>query len=91
MVTEVTAVAFRQRLGEMIAQVQYGGNSIVVTKDGDRVAALVDAAMFDRIRAMRDRFDELSTRVADAYAGIPEHDGLAEIDAIVEAERHGRR
>jgi len=89
MVTEVTAVAFRQRLGEMISQVQYGGNSVVVTKDGDRVAALVDAALFDRIRAMRDRFDELSARIADVYADIPEADGLAEIDAIVAAERHG--
>ena len=63
MITEVTAVAFRQRLGEMISQVQYGGNSVVVTKDGDRVAALVDVALFDRIRAMRDRF---ATYVAEA-------------------------
>lgn len=89
MVTEVTAVAFRQRLGEMISQVRYGGNSVVVTKDGDRVAALVDAALFDRIRAMRARFDELSARVAETYADVPEADGLAEIDAIARAERHG--
>jgi prevent-host-death family protein len=57
MVTEVSAVNFRQSLGEMLNQVQYRNDSIVVNKDGKPIAALVDAALFVRIRAMRDRFD----------------------------------
>ena len=40
MVTEVSAVAFRQNLGEMLNQVQYRKDSIVVNKDGKPVAAL---------------------------------------------------
>jgi prevent-host-death family protein len=87
MVTEVTAVGFRQNLGEMLNQVQYRNDSIVINKDGKPVAALVDAELFARIRRMQDRFDALSRRIADAYAGVPVEEGLAEIDAAVAQER----
>jgi prevent-host-death family protein len=87
MITEVTAVNFRQNLGEMLNQVQYRNCSIVINKDGKPVAALVDAELFARIRRMRDRFNALSARIADAYAGVPTGEGLAEIDSIVARER----
>lgn len=87
MVTEVSAVNFRQNLGEMINQVQYRNDAVVVNKDGKPVAALVDAGLFARIRAMRDRFDELSNRIAEAYAGVPVEQGIAEIDAAIKKAR----
>jgi prevent-host-death family protein len=87
MVTEVSAVNFRQSLGEMLNQVQYRNDSIVVNKDGKPIAALVDAALFVRIRAMRDRFDQLSNRVAEVYADVPIDQGMAEIDAAIKKER----
>ncbi len=90
MVTEVNAVNFRQNLGEMLNQVQYRNDSIVINKDGKPVAALVDAELFARIRRMRDRFDALSNRIAQAYAEVPLEEGLAEIDAIVSRVRHRR-
>jgi prevent-host-death family protein len=90
MVTEVNAVHFRQNLGEMLNQVQYRNDSIVINKDGKPVAALVDAELFARIRRMQDRFDELSRQVAEAFADVPEEQGLAEIDAAVAEVRHGR-
>jgi prevent-host-death family protein len=87
MVTEVSAVNFRQNLGEMLNQVQYRNNSIVINKDGKPVAALVDAELFARIRRMRDRFDALSDRIAEAYSEVPIEEGLAEIDDLVARER----
>jgi prevent-host-death family protein len=87
MITEVNAVNFRQNLGEMINQVQYRNDSIVINKDGKPVAALVDAELFARIRRMRDRFDALTNRIAEAYAKVPEEQGLAEIDAAVKRGR----
>ena len=89
MITEVTAVNFRQNLGEMLNQVQYRNDSIVVSKDGKPVAALVDAELFARIRRMRERFDALSARIAAGYAAVPEAEGLAEIDDAVAAVRRG--
>ncbi|SET42595.1 prevent-host-death family protein [Nitrosospira multiformis] len=38
MITEVNAVNFRQNLGEMLKQVQYRNDSIVISKDGKPVA-----------------------------------------------------
>jgi prevent-host-death family protein len=89
MITEVSAVNFRQYLGEMLNQAQYRNDSIVVSKDGKPVAALVDADLFARIRAMGDRFDHLSRRVAEAYRDLPSDEGMAEIDAAIARERRG--
>ena len=83
----MSAVNFRQNLGEMLNQVQYRNDSILISKDGKPVAALVDAELFARIRRMRDRFDALSSRVAEAYADVPTGEGMAEIDAAVARER----
>ena len=88
MINEVNAVAFRQNLGEMLNQVQYRHDSILIKKDGKPVAALVDAQLFDRIRRFKERFDTLSQQLADAYVGVPEQEGVDEIDAIVSDIRH---
>jgi prevent-host-death family protein len=89
MITEVSAVTFRQNLGDMLNQVQYRNDAVVINKDGKPVAVLVDAELFARIRRMRDRFDELTNRLAHDYAQVPVNEGMAEIDAAVDAERHG--
>ena len=90
MVREVTAVNFRQNLGTMLDEVEYRNDSVIISKDGKAVAALVDAELFARIRRMRERFDALSERIAEAYAGVPAAEGLAEIDAMVARERKRR-
>jgi prevent-host-death family protein len=87
MVTEVSAVTFRQNLGEMLQQVQSRNESIVIHKDGKPVAALVDAELFARIRRMQDRFDALSRRIEQAYSSIPSEQGMAEIDALAAQQR----
>lgn len=87
MITETSAVSFRQNLGEMLNQVQYRHDSVVINKDGKPVAALVDARLFERIRRMQGRFDALCQRIEAGFAGLPEADGLAEIDDAVAAER----
>jgi len=89
MITEVSAVKFRQNLGEMLNQVQYRNDSIVINKDGKPVAALVDAELFGRIQRMKKRFDELSSEFSAAYADVPMDEGLAEIDEVCTAVRKG--
>lgn len=91
MITETNAVAFRQNLGEMLNQVQYRHDSVVINKDGKAVAALVDARLFERIRRMQGRFEALSQRVEAGFAEVPLEDGLAEIDALVAAERRSAK
>ncbi len=89
MITEVSAVNFRQNLGEMLNQVQYRHDSILISKDGKPVAALVDAELFARVRRLKDRFEALTDRLAGAYTDVPEDEGLAEIDAVAAKVRRG--
>ena len=87
MITETNAVSFRQNLGEMLNQVQYRHDSVVINKDGKPVAVLVDAQLFERIRRMQGRFDALCQRIELGFANVPEAEGLAKIDAAVALER----
>lgn len=87
MITETSAVNFRQNLGEMLNQVQYRHDSVVINKDGELVAALVDARLFEPIRRMQGRFDALCHRIEAGFANVPESAGLAEIEAAIELER----
>lgn len=87
MITETSAVNFRQNLGEMLNQVQYRHDSVVINKDGKPVAALVDARLFERIRRLQGRFDALCQRIEAGFAHLPEAEGLTEIEAAVAAER----
>lgn len=87
MITETSAVSFRQNLGEMLNQVQYRHDSVVINKDGKPVAALVDARLFERIRRMQGRFDALCQRIEAGFANVPEAEGLAEIETAIKRER----
>jgi prevent-host-death family protein len=91
MITQTSAVTFRQNLGEMLNQVQYRHDSVVINKDGKPVAALVDARLFERIRRMQGRFDALCQRIEAGYDGVPEEAGIAEIEAAIATERRERK
>jgi prevent-host-death family protein len=91
MIKEVTAVSFRQNLGEMLSQVQYRRDSVLIKKDGKPVAALVDARLFERIRRVQARFDQLADRLAAGFATVPEAEGQAEIEEATARVRGKKR
>ncbi|MFZ4536712.1 type II toxin-antitoxin system Phd/YefM family antitoxin [Propionivibrio sp.] len=91
MITQTSAVTFRQNLGEMLNQVQYRHDSVVINKDGKPVAALVDARLFERIRRMQGRFDALCQRIEAGFSDVSEADGMAEIEAAITEDRALRR
>lgn len=91
MITQASAVTFRQNLGEMLNQVQYRHDTVVINKDGKPVAALVDARLFERIRRMQARFDRVCERIEAGFSGVDEQVGLAEIEAAVAEERAQRK
>ena len=88
MIREAPAVKVRQNLGELLNEVQYKRDSVVIMKDGKRVAAIVEIGLFDRIRAMEDRFAEITSKIRKAFSGMSGKD----FDALVEqAVDHARR
>jgi len=84
---EATAMTVRQNLGEILNQVQYRGDSVVVTKDGKPVAALVDYPLYERIRRLRETFDALASKLGSVYADVPAAVADAEIAAAVRTTR----
>ena len=89
MISEISSVALHQNLGELLNQVQYRHDSILIKMDGKPDAALVNARLFERIRRMQARFDALCQRIEAGYAAVPEAKGLIEIDAAVAETRAG--
>jgi prevent-host-death family protein len=87
MIREATAMKVRQNLGELLNEVQYRRDSVVVTKGGKPVAALVDIDLFQKIRLLDREFDRLTAELAKTYEGIDPETATKEIDAAVNAAR----
>ncbi|MBI4827493.1 MAG: type II toxin-antitoxin system Phd/YefM family antitoxin [Nitrospinae bacterium] len=87
MIRKATAMTVRQNLGELLNEVQYRRDSVLVTKGGKPVAALIDIDLFDRIRAMRGAFDRLMAELAAAYEGVDEAAAGKEVALAVKAAR----
>jgi len=89
-IRESSAVAARQNLGDLLNQVQYRNDSVLITKDGKPVAALVDVALFERIRRLRDEFLRLTDALGKTYEGVDSAAAQREIDEAVGAARKAR-
>ena len=87
MIREATAMKVRQNLGELLNEVQYRRDSVVVTKGGKPVAALVDIDLFQKIRLLDREFDRLTAELAKTYEGIDLETATKEIDEAVKAAR----
>lgn len=90
MIRESSAVAARQNLGDLLNQVQYRNDAVLITKDGKPVAALVDVALFERIRRLRDEFTRLTDALGKTYEGVNPALAQTEIDEAVSAARKAR-
>ncbi|MFY9271327.1 MAG: type II toxin-antitoxin system Phd/YefM family antitoxin [Candidatus Manganitrophaceae bacterium] len=69
MIKEATAMMVRKNLGELINEVQYRHDSILVTKAGKPVAAIVDIDLFNKMRVLESEFQRLVGGLQDAFKG----------------------
>ena len=68
MIREAPAMTVRQNLGDLLSEVQYRKGKVIITKAGKPVAALVDIALFERIRKLDEEFDRMREELARAFA-----------------------
>jgi len=87
MVRQAPAMTVRQNLGELINEVQYRGDSVVITKSGKAVAAIIDMELFERLRGLDDQYAQLRTDIVGAFGRLAPDDGAALIDEAVQAAR----
>jgi prevent-host-death family protein len=91
MIREAPAMTVRQNLGDLLSEVQYRKGKVIITKAGKPVAALVDIALFERIRKLDEEFDQMRDELARAFAGVPEKQVEALVDEAVKEARTRRR
>jgi antitoxin (DNA-binding transcriptional repressor) of toxin-antitoxin stability system len=63
---------------------------VIITKAGKPVAALVDIALFERIRKLDEEFDRMREELARALADISADHAEALVDEAVREVRAGR-
>ena len=88
MIREVSATAVRSHWEELLHEVQYCHDSVLITKAGRGVAALVGIELFHRVRRMDAEFQRLTSELASAYEGADEAvtgEELAEATAAARA------
>ncbi|HED19809.1 MAG TPA: type II toxin-antitoxin system Phd/YefM family antitoxin [Gammaproteobacteria bacterium] len=88
MLRKAPAMTVRQNLGELLNEVQYRHDSILITKADKPVAALVDIDLFNRIRLLQKEFDHLTDELATTYANVDADKAQAEIDEAIDVARH---
>ncbi len=91
MIREAPAMTVRQNLGDLLNEVQYRKGKVIITKAGKPVAALVDIALFERIRKLDEEFDRMREELARAFADVPEKQVEALVDEAVKEARARRR
>jgi len=88
MIHKVTAMMVRKNLGELLNGVQYRHDTVLITKTGKPVAALVDIELFEKIRRMKQLFNRLSDELANAYKGSEIKNAEADIKEALNTVRN---
>lgn len=87
MIRTAPAMTVRNNLGELLNEVQYRGDSVMITKGGKPVAALIDMALFERLRHLDENFTRLRSQFSEAFAQLDETELDALFDEAVEETR----
>lgn len=87
MIKEATAMTVRQNLGELLSEIQYRHDQVLITKGGKPVAVMIDVNLFEKIRLLKSEFDRLSAELACAYKDVDTATAEVEIAAAITAAR----
>lgn len=90
MIRETPAMTVRQKFGELLNEVQYRRDRVLITKAGKPVAALIDMALFEKLRTLDEEFERLNEKIRRAFEKVPPKKGTALIDEAVRAARKKR-
>ncbi len=88
MLRKAPAMTVRKNLGELLNEVQFRHNTILITKADKPIAALVDIDLFNRIRLLQKEFDLMTDELATSYANVETDVALDEIGEVIKTIRH---
>ncbi len=87
MIREATAMTVRKNLGDLLNGVHYHHDTVLITKAGKPIAALVDIEFFEKAQRMKQEFERLCAELGKVYAGVDTTIAEAEIAEAVASVR----
>ena len=89
---EATAMTVRQNLGELLNEVQYKHDSVVITKAGKPVAAMVDMQTYERMRRKNSgEFERLWAEYSKGFDDLTEEQQMElAIEMVAEVRAEGK-
>jgi len=87
MLREATAMNVRQNLGELLNEVQYRHDEIVITKAGKPVAVMIDIALYKFLKQDSDNFEQVWAKFSRGFEAMSEDQVMDEVTAIVKNVR----
>ena len=89
---EATAMTVRQNLGELLNEVQYRHDEIVITKAGKPVAAIIDMAAYEQLKRRNSgEFERLWAEFAKGFDDLTEQQAQDLADTVLQEARDERR
>jgi prevent-host-death family protein len=87
MIREISAMEARKNFGELLNEVKYLHDNIIIKKASKPVAALIDIALFDKIIKFRTQFEALTAELE--YS--PQEEDIQAIDNEIPDELEGAK
>ncbi len=87
---EATAMNVRQNLGELLNEVQYKHDEIVITKAGKPVAVLIDLELYKGLKRDSSDFERLWAKFSVPFETMTEDQVMDEVTALVKDVRRNR-
>jgi len=87
MIREANAMKVRKNLGELLNEIQYRGDSFVVTRAGKPVAAMIDIKLFNKIRLVESEFDRMVIELQSQFSNVPYKELEADLNDALQTIR----
>ena len=87
MIREITAMDARKNFGELLNEVKYRHDSVLIKKAGKPIAALIDVDLFEKISVLKYQFDNLTDELGKTYEGISIEDAENEIEKALKKSK----
>ena len=84
---EATAMTVRQNLGELLNEVQYKHDEVVITKAGKPVAAMIDIALYKSLKQDSDDVERRWAKCSRGFEAMTEDESMDEATAMVKEAR----
>lgn len=86
---EATAMTVRQNLGELLNEVQYRHDEVVITKAGKPVAAIIDMVAYEQLKRRNSgEFERLWAEFAKGFEDLNEQQAQDLADTVLQEARH---